>query len=67
MHPSGLVLDSSYMPGCILTCKQKALGLTPSFLRDVLCGFEHVSLPPGHSQSGLSYGPSNSRGSVTLF
>lgn len=38
MHPSGLVLDSSYMPGCILICKQKALGLTPSFLTDVLSG-----------------------------
>ena len=50
VHPSGLVLDSSYIAGCMLIRKQKALGFTPSSLTDdVLCGLEHVSLPPRRS------------------
>lgn len=67
VHPSGLVLDSLHMPGCMLLHKQKALGCTPSSLTDVLYGLKHVPLPPGRSQSALSYGPANSGGSVTLF
>lgn len=67
VHPSGLVLDSLHVSGCMLICKQNALGFTPSSLTDMWHSLEHVPLPPGGSENVLSYSLAKGRGSVTQF